>query len=229
MYLKNNDKKMEKKIRKPGSGIYPHKKRENTLKGSYKIYGLIDPNTEDIMYIGLTKQWISYRLNKHIDDARKLNSKTDKDNWIRSLLNEGKKPRVHQLEKLNTQDEREAKLIENEYIKKYGITNIKLNTFEYTKEKKESRKIDRTSFINKLKDLKLQGKTNKEVANELNVKRDKVLYWTKKLGIDKQSEIREQNRWIKELLNRKYTIKKYQNHLIYLVIRYIVEYQNITF
>lgn len=63
------------------------------------IYGLSDPETGEIRYVGYTAKAAERRLAAHIQEARK--GKFDyrhKNWWIRSLLENGQSPRVSILE-----------------------------------------------------------------------------------------------------------------------------------
>jgi hypothetical protein len=48
-----------------------------------KIYGLFDPRTSELRYVGMTSRTLKERLNKHLHD----NTKTHKTCWIKSLKN----------------------------------------------------------------------------------------------------------------------------------------------
>lgn len=50
-----------------------------------KIYGLRDPITDEIRYIGYTKKSLALRLKGHINQSLREN-KTHKQKWIRSLM-----------------------------------------------------------------------------------------------------------------------------------------------
>lgn len=55
------------------------------------IYGLIDPRTSEIRYIGYTPD-LDKRLRYHIKDSKKEHN--HKANWIKQLLREGLKPEI---------------------------------------------------------------------------------------------------------------------------------------
>lgn len=55
----------------------------------YKIYVLINPNTQEIRYVGVTTGYLSQRLSQHKHAAIKKNSGTRVCKWIRSLNKEG--------------------------------------------------------------------------------------------------------------------------------------------
>ena len=83
----------------------------------YFIYGLIDPDDNDIKYVGQTKD-IKARIKTHIKESYKLN--TSKDKWIYSLLIEGKTPKYKILETNINCDQ--VLNMEKEYILKYSKT-----------------------------------------------------------------------------------------------------------
>jgi hypothetical protein len=53
------------------------------MKKNYKVYGLIDPRTNLIKYVGITKRNLELRLSEHINTRRKYN--TYKIKWIDKL------------------------------------------------------------------------------------------------------------------------------------------------
>jgi hypothetical protein len=60
-----------------------------------KIYGLVDPRTNEIRYVGKTKQTLKKRLYKHIQDLR--NNRVKKE-WVLDLLGNKLKPLIIELE-----------------------------------------------------------------------------------------------------------------------------------
>ena len=60
------------------------------------VYALIDPSTLAIRYVGYTTGSPRKRLSKHISSCRR--DFTYKGNWIRGLLNRGKRPLIRVLE-----------------------------------------------------------------------------------------------------------------------------------
>ena len=83
------------------------------------IYGLVDPRTNQIRYVGKTKQLLNKRLYKHIQDLKNNHIKKE---WIQDLLNNGLKPLIIELEKCNNDVWVER---ENFWIKKLdNLTNL---------------------------------------------------------------------------------------------------------
>ena len=72
-------------------GYYQNGYRSDVVKGSfsynglYAVYGLASlANPEKIQYIGITSSKLNARYNNHISQSK--NAKTNKEKWIRSLL-----------------------------------------------------------------------------------------------------------------------------------------------
>jgi hypothetical protein len=87
------------------------------------IYGLIDPRTKLVRYVGWTYRTLEIRLIEHISDAKgnKPKSKNHRCNWIRSLLRENLDPEIILLEE-STYSKMEEK--ESFWIKYYGRENL---------------------------------------------------------------------------------------------------------
>lgn len=62
----------------------------------YKIYKLIEPETNIVKYIGCTTSKLNERLSQHIYDSKTKNS--FKSVWIKSLLEKGLKPKIELIE-----------------------------------------------------------------------------------------------------------------------------------
>lgn len=69
----------------------------------YLIYGLFDPETGELRYIGQTHQDPKDRLYRHLYDARKVSDKCHRCNWIRSLGDRGLAPSLEVLETWTSQ------------------------------------------------------------------------------------------------------------------------------
>src|ERR1044072_8527970 len=84
-----------------------------------KIYGLVDPEGL-VRYVGRTKQRFSIRLCQHINGSRRK-FKHPRAEWIRSLLEAGKRPKIVHLE---TVKEADAILAETKWMSKFdGLVN----------------------------------------------------------------------------------------------------------
>lgn len=86
----------------------------------YKIYKLIDPETNEIRYVGRTIQTLPNRLKKHL----KADDKTHRVNWIKSLHNKGFEPKIELICETNTFDD--CCELERFYILKYKKLGFKL-------------------------------------------------------------------------------------------------------
>lgn len=89
-----------------------------------KIYVLKDPNTNEIRYIGRTKNFLNRRLNGHLSKAKTNKIKTHKDNWLLSLSS---KPKIEQLTTIIGWKEShiyEQDLIKDYLQKGYNLTNL---------------------------------------------------------------------------------------------------------
>jgi hypothetical protein len=61
------------------------------------IYGLRDPRTREIRYVGKTTYPLKHRLMQHLNPSR-LRAKTYKNAWLKTLLNAGLQPEILLLE-----------------------------------------------------------------------------------------------------------------------------------
>jgi len=61
--------------------------------GKVKIYGLVDPDSGLVRYVGKTELTLKRRLYYHIYDLDKC-SNIHKKNWFNKLLDDGKKPEI---------------------------------------------------------------------------------------------------------------------------------------
>jgi hypothetical protein len=64
------------------------------------IYGLVDPRSNEVRYIGKTNQKPSYRLVQHLHQAETQDGNSHLLNWLRQLLAEGLAPDIRILEVL---------------------------------------------------------------------------------------------------------------------------------
>ena len=79
---------------------------------SPKVYGLRCPIDQKIVYVGVTKRYLSERLWRHLNPTKKDKSK--KVQWIDHLKSQGLSPTIHLLERVedNDPDRAEAEWIE---------------------------------------------------------------------------------------------------------------------
>ena len=138
------------------------------------IYGLVDPNTDAIMYIGQTSQDIKARLRDHISKARRHNGASDKNEWISTLLSEGKKPVIELLEKTTREikSEREAY-----WLEKHKETALNIAPAG------AGGAYDHRILWTKELDAKLGVLSDAEIAEEIGCTRKAVSYRRIQLGI----------------------------------------------
>lgn len=85
------------------------------------IYALCCPDTEEVKYIGESKN-VKTRFKVHLRDAKHNNNPSRvKENWIINLLENNKKPILKIIEKCNGDNYQER---ERYWIKKYGRKNL---------------------------------------------------------------------------------------------------------
>lgn len=65
--------------------------------GRFFIYGLVDPRTGHLRYVGKTERALSVRLANHIHRALRQKTNEHKRNWIRKMIAEGLRPQIVQL------------------------------------------------------------------------------------------------------------------------------------
>lgn len=88
-----------------------------------KIYKLIDPRNNVIMYVGKTYMTFKKRMYAHIDTAKK--GKTNKDLWIKELLSLKLKPIIELIEEVDNSIWQEREIYWIDFYKK--INNNILN------------------------------------------------------------------------------------------------------
>ena len=92
------------------------------MKNNGKIYALVDPFTDEIRYVGFTRDTLKQRFACHKHDSLKRNCNTHKAKWFRDCQSKGKLPYFQLLEEnipLELWEERESY-----YISKYSnLTN----------------------------------------------------------------------------------------------------------
>jgi hypothetical protein len=82
-----------------------------------QIYFLLDPNTNQIKYIGRTKNTLKARLRGHLAKATSNKFKTKKDNWILKLRQQNLKPLIQQYSQIEGWTE--SYIFEQQLIKHY--------------------------------------------------------------------------------------------------------------
>lgn len=69
------------------------------------LYALSDPDSGDIRYIGKTVSSLASRLQGHLYRARRGLDKSPKGKWLETLIEEGKRPIISQVEWVSDDDE----------------------------------------------------------------------------------------------------------------------------
>lgn len=105
----------------------------NALRGHLRIsyiYGLCDPETGQVRYVGKTDN-TQGRFARHIADVKLLGKRSSaKEQWIASLLDRDMKPDLVILETI--EDSRLVNRKEQEWIKKLSATGLLTNRTEMT-------------------------------------------------------------------------------------------------
>lgn len=92
------------------------------------VYGLVDPHTNKVMYIGKSATWLS-RPYDQLTRHKKLNEPTEKNKWLNQLIKNNTFPKIKILRQCKT--ESEAFEYEKIFITKYRKSNK--NLFNITK------------------------------------------------------------------------------------------------
>lgn len=82
------------------------------------IYGLINPITNELRYVGKTKQTLQARLNGHMKDSKRRTFSMP--NWIKGLSKLNKKPEIVELECVGASEWVEAEMFWIAYAKYLG-------------------------------------------------------------------------------------------------------------
>lgn len=133
-------------------------------KFGYKIYGLFDPVSQELRYIGKTQSRLSERLAHHIWRAEHEKSNTHKKQWILNLKRQNKKPEIVLLETCNSNSElTDAEVFHIQYWKFLGCrlvnhTNGGEGCFGYKHTTESKQKM---SVIKKNKPSHMAGKKHK--------------------------------------------------------------------
>ena len=97
------------------------------MNKKFQIYGLLDPITGELRYIGQTIGKLRRRLSKHICEAKKGGINYHKNCWIKSILNKNLRPEIYLLEEVETLKELdEAEVWHIQYWRSIGcnLTNL---------------------------------------------------------------------------------------------------------
>lgn len=143
------------------------------------IYGLIDPLTQQLRYVGRTIQPLAIRLRQHIETSKRKKSMSGKCQWIRSLLRVGVKPEIFEIERVTLKASPEAEGTWIAYFRYIGAAL--LNEQSHNVGGSRSYVVDwteeRIARLGKIPD--------EDYAKELGVDRKTIEYKRNKLGISK--------------------------------------------
>jgi group I intron endonuclease len=140
----------------------------------YTIYKLIDPNTRQIRYIGLTFNDLKLRLKSHISEP----GKSHKIHWIKKLKKQGIRPIIESIEEdISTFEEAcEREIYYIDYFRSLGcdLTNMNSGGNKNKRMSEESRKKMSESHKKRHETLKLEvSEKTKELIRKSTIERFK--------------------------------------------------------
>ncbi len=90
------------------------------ISNNFKVYSLVEPNSDVVRYIGCTRRTPEKRLERHLNQPYK----SPKNDWIKSLKLQGLRPEMNVI--VDGLTEEEAYLMEKEYIKLFKSVGARL-------------------------------------------------------------------------------------------------------
>lgn len=90
------------------------------------IYVLKHPITDEIRYVGKTVKLLHERLHNHIYEATKRYKPNYRCNWIKSLVNQGLKPLIEEIDNCTWENSSELEIYYIQYYKSIGCKLINL-------------------------------------------------------------------------------------------------------
>jgi hypothetical protein len=156
---------------------------------TYTFYYLHDPRNEEVGYVGMTTEPIQRRIRRHIQEATEQthSPESDKNKWIRDLLDAGLKPRCQDLEVTAYRDAAHAAQRREYWIAKMNeegkaLTNMTTGglgtpglSIEHTEETKEKLSEAAIKFgdesLEVAIEMRKEGKTYKEIYEHLGMSR----------------------------------------------------------
>ncbi len=166
------------------------------MDNNFKIYCLCDPRTNEIRYIGQTRQKLIVRLQRHISKAKtEQNQFNHRVCWIKSILERNERPIIQLIEEGLSQQEAIAREIY--YIQKFRSEGIDLvNTSdggEYHTTTDETKKTlsEKLRVFDIPKDelydlYVVQNKTRKEVADFYGCSEALIMIRSRRFNIKKK-------------------------------------------
>lgn len=140
---------------------------------SFIIYGIYDPISNDIKYVGKTSASLASRLNCHIYKAKSGRSRSRMSLWILEILNKNLRPKIQALEIVQDNDAYWGEY-ERRWIKSFsGLLNTAEGGIGAT-----------TRVVFDKETLDLFGKIpDGEIAKKTGLCRETIAYHRRKLGI----------------------------------------------
>lgn len=124
---------------------------------NYYIYGLFDPETGELRYIGQTIHSLEKRLSVHMADSKK--GKSYRKNWIKSLQDKGLKPIIQIID--STSDINNLSKLEIYYISYFKNIGCRLTNLTNGGEGVPGRKLNEEQLNRFRKAAKIRGVTDK--------------------------------------------------------------------
>lgn len=145
------------------------------------IYGLIDPTSKEVRYIGKTTTSLKTRLNNHLYKVRSKRDKSKKAIWIQELFSKNQVPEIVELYKSSEEDWKEK---ERKFISQYpNLVN--------------STRGGNGAHSRKQLPLEIQEQLGKisdtELAKQTEFSRENITYHRRKLGIPACPQNRSHN------------------------------------
>ena len=162
---------------------------KDMARTTYTFYYMYDPRNEEIGYVGMTTEPIQKRIRRHISEAmsEQHSPTSDKNVWVRELMNQDLRPRCEALEVSAFKDPLQAGAREQHWVKTMkeqgkALTNMTeggLGTpglhIEHTEETKEKLAEAATKFgdpaLETAIEMRKEGKTYKQIYEHLGMGR----------------------------------------------------------
>jgi len=157
---------------------------------TYTFYYMHDPENESMGYVGMTTEPIQKRTRRHIQEAmsREHSPESDKNVWLREIIDRGLKPQVKELEITGYRDPAHAGQREAYWVAKMkeegkSLTNMTTGglgtpglSIEVTEEHKlklgeAATKFDKDESLEKAIKMRKEGATYKKIYDSLGMSR----------------------------------------------------------